>query len=131
MGVHVSERLVAVLMSMNRIAGLPSVGKVKRLRGVVRAGDLVNRKFHRSHPMNYGSMISPSIQRAKARSTAAQCLMHSVARIIGWSIDTVQDSNLVVNALDMAIKNRNPSPGGVVHGRSRRAIHIMGIYQQN
>jgi transposase InsO family protein len=41
--------------------------------------------------------------------------MHSVARIIGWSIDTVQDSNLVVNALDMAIKNRNPSPGGVVH----------------
>jgi transposase InsO family protein len=50
MGVRVSERLVAVLMSMNRIAGLPSVGKVKRLRGVVRAGDLVNRKFHRPHP---------------------------------------------------------------------------------
>jgi hypothetical protein len=47
MGVHVSERLVAVLMSMNRIAHLPSVGKVKRLRGVVTAGDLVNRKFHR------------------------------------------------------------------------------------
>jgi transposase InsO family protein len=41
--------------------------------------------------------------------------MRSVARIIGWSIDTVQDSNLVVNALDMAIKNRNPSPGVVVH----------------
>jgi len=47
MGVRVSERLVAVLMSMNRIAGLPSVGKVKRLRGVVTADDLVNRKFHR------------------------------------------------------------------------------------
>ena len=25
-------------------------------------------------------------------------------RIVGWSIDTVQDSQLVVNALDMAIK---------------------------
>ena len=50
MGVHVSERLVAVLMSMNRIAGLPSVGKVKRLRGVVTADDLVNRKFPRPHP---------------------------------------------------------------------------------
>ena len=36
-------------------------------------------------------------------------------RIVGWSIDTVQNSNLVVNALDMAIKNRNPSPDGVVH----------------
>lgn len=35
--------------------------------------------------------------------------------IIGWSIDSVQNSNLVVNALDMAIKNRRPEPGGVVH----------------
>jgi transposase InsO family protein len=50
MGVHVSERLVAVLMSMNRIAHLASVGKVKRLRGVVTADNLVNRKFHRPHP---------------------------------------------------------------------------------
>jgi len=36
-------------------------------------------------------------------------------RIVGWSIDTIQNSNLVVNALDMAIKNRQPKPGGVVH----------------
>jgi transposase InsO family protein len=34
---------------------------------------------------------------------------------VGWSIDTVQDANLVVNALDMAIKNRRPEPGGIVH----------------
>ena len=27
----------------------------------------------------------------------------------------MQNSNLVVNALDMAIKNRRPAPGGVVH----------------
>ena len=27
----------------------------------------------------------------------------------------MQNSNLVVNALDMAIKNRHPAPGGVVH----------------
>jgi putative transposase len=36
-------------------------------------------------------------------------------RIVGWSIDTVQNANLVVNALDMAIKNRNPAQGGIVH----------------
>jgi putative transposase len=34
---------------------------------------------------------------------------------VGWSIDNAQDSNLVVNALDMAIKSRQPSPGGIVH----------------
>jgi putative transposase len=36
-------------------------------------------------------------------------------RIVGWSIDSSQDSALVVNALDMAIKNRRPGPGGIVH----------------
>lgn len=37
------------------------------------------------------------------------------SRIVGWSIDNHQDSSLVVNALDMAIKNRKPAPGGIVH----------------
>lgn len=36
-------------------------------------------------------------------------------KIVGWSIDNRQDSTLVVNALDMAIKNRKPPPGGIVH----------------
>jgi transposase InsO family protein len=36
-------------------------------------------------------------------------------RIGGWSIDSKQDATLVVNALDMAIRNRRPAPGGVVH----------------
>ena len=115
MGVHVSERLVAVLMSMNRIAGLPSVGKVKRLRGVVTADDLVNRKFHRPHP---NELWVTDITEHPTREGKVYCCAVLDAfsrRIIGWSIDTVQDSNLVVNALDMAIKNRNPSPGGVVH----------------
>jgi putative transposase len=36
-------------------------------------------------------------------------------KIVGWSIDSAQASNLVVNALDMAIKNRQPAAGGIVH----------------
>tara|TARA_B100000378_G_scaffold214328_1_gene177391 strand:- start:576 stop:1001 length:426 start_codon:yes stop_codon:yes gene_type:complete len=36
-------------------------------------------------------------------------------RIIGWSIDSKQDTTLVINALDMAIRNRRPAPGGIVH----------------
>jgi len=113
MGVHVSERLVAVLMSINRIAHLPATGKVKRLRGV--ADDLVNRKFHRRHP---NELWVTDITEHPTREGKVYCCAVLDAfsrRIIGWSIDTVQDSNLVVNALDMAIKNRNPSPGGVVH----------------
>ena len=36
-------------------------------------------------------------------------------RIVGWSIDSAQDTNLVVNALDMAIKQRRVKKGSVVH----------------
>ena len=36
-------------------------------------------------------------------------------KVVGWSIGSVQDSALVVNALDMAIRNRQPSAGGIVH----------------
>jgi putative transposase len=50
MGVRVSERLVAVLMSQARIAGLPGPAKVKRLHCVATADDLVHRKFHRLSP---------------------------------------------------------------------------------
>ena len=36
-------------------------------------------------------------------------------KIVGWSVDNAQDSTLVVNALDMANKNRQPAAGGIVH----------------
>lgn len=36
-------------------------------------------------------------------------------RIVGWSIDSRALSTLVVNALDMAIRNRQPEAGGIVH----------------
>lgn len=36
-------------------------------------------------------------------------------RIVGWSIDSVQDAQLVVNALDMALRQRRPKRGSIVH----------------
>ncbi len=81
MGVKVSERLLAVLMSDAKIVGLPGPTKVKRLHGVATADDLVHRKFRHVPP----------------------------------SIDSAQDTNLVINALDMAIKTRMPPAGGIVH----------------
>ena len=40
-------------------------------------------------------------------------------KIVGWSIDNAQDWTLVVNALDTAIKNRQPPAGGIVHADHR------------
>lgn len=115
MGVQVSERLVAVLMSLAGIAGLPGPAKVKRLSGVATADDLVHRKFHRLSP---NELWVTDITEHPTREGNVYCcaVMDTFSRrIVGWSIDTAQDSNLVVNALDMAIKNRNPPAGGIVH----------------
>jgi putative transposase len=115
MNVKVSSRLVSVLMTQAGIYGLPGPARVKRLRGIVTSDDLVNRKFHRlrpnelwmtditEHPTREGKLYCAAVMDAFSR------------RIIGWSIDSRQDSALVVNALDMAIRNRRPEPGGIVH----------------
>jgi transposase InsO family protein len=50
MGITVCERTAWLLMSQAGIYGLPGPARVKRLRGVVTADDLVNRKFHSLRP---------------------------------------------------------------------------------
>ena len=50
MKVQVSSRLVSALMTQAEIDGLPGPARVKRLKGVATAEDLVNRKFHRLRP---------------------------------------------------------------------------------
>jgi putative transposase len=115
MKVQVSERLVAVLMSKAGIRGLPGPAKVKRLHGIATADDLVHRKFHRLSP---NELWITDITEHPTREGKIYCcaVMDTFSRkIVGWSIDNAQDSALVVNALDMAIKNRQPPAGGIVH----------------
>ena len=113
--VWVSERLVAVLMQKVGIAGLPGPAKVKRIKGIPTADDLVQRKFARSaidelwvtditeHPTREGKVY-------------CCCVLDTCSRrIVGWAIDSCQDTNLVVNALDMAIKQRRIKRGSIVH----------------
>ena len=115
MGITVCERTVWLLMNQAGIYGLPGPTRVKRLRGVVTADDLVNRKFHRLRP---NELWVTDITQHRTREGWIYCAAVLDAysrRIVGWSIDSKQDSTLVVNALDMAIRNRRPEPGGIVH----------------
>ena len=42
------------------------------------------------------------------------CVMDTYSRrVVGWSIDTVQDSQRVINALDMAISQRTVRAGAI------------------
>ena len=115
MGVKVCTRTVFVLMSQAGIYGLPGPARIKRLRGVVTADDLVNRKFHRLHP-NELWVTDITQHRTKEGWVYCAAVLDAFSRrIVGWSIDSKQDATLVVNALDMAIRNRRPDPGGIVH----------------
>lgn len=114
-GVFVSERLVAVLMHHAGNYGVAGPARVKRLRGVVTADDLVNRRFHRDRPNELWCTDSTE-HPTRGGKVYCCCVLDTYSRrIIGWSIESVQNSNLVVNALNVAIKNRRPVPGGVVH----------------
>ena len=115
MDVTVSSRLVFMLMQDAGVYGLPGPSRVKRLRGVVTAGDLVNRKFHRVRP-NELWVTDITEHPTREGKLYCCCVLDAYSRrIIGWSIDSTQDTRLVINALDMAISNRDPAPGGIVH----------------
>lgn len=115
MTIQVSSRLVSVLMTQAGIYGLPGPARVKRLKGVATAEDLVNRKFHRMRPNELWVTDITEHPTREGKVYCAAVLDAFSRRIVGWSIDSRQDSTLVVNALDMAIRNRRPEPGGVVH----------------
>ena len=113
--IAVSGRLVWRLMHNAQIAGLPGPAKRKNRRGIVTADDLVERRFHRDRP-NELWVTDITEHRTREGKVYCCCVLDTWSRrIVGWSIDSVQNSNLVVNALDMAIKNRQPGPGGIVH----------------
>ena len=79
------------------------------------ADDLVHRKFQRLAP---NELFVTDITEHPPRQDNDFCfaVMDAFARkIVGWWIDNAQDSNLLVNALVLAIKNRQPAARGIVH----------------
>lgn len=115
--VTVNRKAVRRMMLRLGLQGLP-VLKAKR-RGPASdgqaAGDLVLRQFARDapdrlwltditeHPTREGKLYCCVVLDAYSRS------------VVGWSIDSQQAASLVMNALGMAIGNRKPKDGSVVH----------------
>ena len=119
-GISVSCRTVTVLMHNAGIAGLPGPAKVKRIKGTPTADDLVDRKFAR---WELDELWVTDITEHKTREGKLYCccVMDTCSRrIVGWSIDTVQDAQLVVNALDMAISQRTTKRGSIVMPTTER-----------
>ena len=90
-----------------RLLGFPVRRKVRRIKGAPSADDLVDRKFARS---GLDELWVTDITEHRTREGKVYCcaVMDTCSRrIVGWSIDSVQDAQLVINALDMAIQQRD------------------------
>ena len=114
-GLGVSLKLVAKLMSQEQLQGLPTRRPHRNLVAVATAADLVARDFCRSAP---DQLWLTDITEHPTREGKLYCCVvldaHS-RKVVGWSIDSSQTTALVTNALGMAITNRNPCRGTVLH----------------
>jgi putative transposase len=79
------------------------------------AGDLVDRNFARSEPDRLWVTDITEHPTREGKVYGAVVLDVFSRRVVGWSIDSTQNAALVTNALGMAITQRSPSDGTVIH----------------
>ncbi|MDX8510228.1 IS3 family transposase, partial [Mesorhizobium captivum] len=51
-------------------------------------------------------------------------------RAVGWALDTHLRASLAIEALEMAITDRQPAPGGLVHHSDRGVQYACGAYSE-
>jgi putative transposase len=110
LGIHVGRDQVGLIMSRTGLRGISGTRRryVNR-EHLITAADLVNRRFTADRP---NQLWCTDITEHPTREGKVYCCcvidVHS-RKIVGWAIDTRQTTNLVLNALDMAVENRKPS----------------------
>ena len=112
-----NRKAVSAIMRRLGLHGLP-VRKTTR-RGPrsdgTAAHDLVLRRFSSAAP---DRLWMTDITEHPTREGKLYCCVVLDAysrRVVGWSIDNQQAASLVISALGMAIQNRKPTAGGVIH----------------
>jgi putative transposase len=114
-GIHVSRKRVARLM---RNAGLSGVSRRKHIATTVRDGarqapDLVDRNFTADRPNVLWVADITYIPAWAGFLYLAVVLDAFSRRIVGWSMATTLHTQVVLDALDMALWQRRPN--GVIH----------------
>jgi transposase InsO family protein len=111
----VGHGAVTMLMHRAGIKGLPGNRRRRRVHQTPTAADLVNRQFTRTGP---DQLWVADITEHPTREGKVYCCVVLDAysrRVVGWSIDSSQTTALVTNALGMAIHNRRPAAGALIH----------------
>ena len=104
--VTVARCTVELVMGRLGLAGLPGRPKYRKIPNTPTASDLVNRDFARTEPNRLWLTDITEHPTREGKVYCAVVLDAFSRRVVGWSIDSSQTANLVVNALGMATENR-------------------------
>jgi transposase-like protein len=117
-GIVVGHGAVELPIRRAGLVGLPGTRNRRLKPDTPTAADLVDRQFSRDranllwvtditeHPTREGKVYCAVVLDVYSR------------RVVGWSIDSSQTATLVTNALGMAIHNRQPAAGTIIHSDS-------------
>jgi putative transposase len=115
LGLAVGHNQVELLMARATIKGLPGNRRPRPRHETPTATDLVERMFTREAPNRLWVTDITEHRTYEGKVYCAVVLDTFSRRVVGWSIDSSQTAALVTNALSMAIANRDPQAGGVIH----------------
>jgi len=114
-GIAIGHQAVELLMRRAAIQGISGRPRFRRIPGVATAADHVERQFHRDHR---DELWVTDITEHPTREGKLYCAVVLDAwsrRVIGWSIDSAPSTALVTNALGMALEQRRPHGGTIIH----------------
>jgi transposase InsO family protein len=114
-GIQVWHGTVEMLMSRAGLKGVGGRPKWRRARPDLISTDLVDRQFARE---GLNELWVTDITEHPTREGKVYCtvvLDVCSRRVVGWSIDSSPTAALVTNALGMAIENRRPPAGTIIH----------------
>jgi len=115
-GLIVNKKLVSRLMRELGLVGLPKKRSRKRVPASPATNDdLVQRAFHAAAP---NELWLTDVTEHPTREGVLFCcavLDQCSRRVVGWSIDRRNDSNLVNDALTMAARSRATTPATILH----------------
>lgn len=115
-GIIVNRKTVTLLMRRLGLHGLPKKRLPKGAKvGKYAASDLVRREFTVTAP---NRLWMTDITEHPTREGKVYCCVVLDAfsrKVVGWSIDTQQNTLLVTSALTMATSERNPSSDLIIH----------------
>ncbi|MEX5258328.1 IS3 family transposase [Kocuria arenosa] len=114
-GLSIGRHQVELLMHRAGLAGATGRPRFKRCKPDTVSVDLVDRQFTREGPDQLWVTDITEHHTREGKVYCAVVLDVFSRRVVGWSIDSSPTAVLTTNALSMAIQNRSPAAGAVIH----------------